>query len=577
VEVLKTGAGKVGDLVVTREALELAEITIAPAEVRMVAEKLLVSGVVEAGGDRTVAVTPRVPGRIVSVAVVAGDAVRAGQTLATIESMELGKAQSAYRLATSRLALAADTLERQRQLARLGAFGQPQVEEARAGAVVAQSEVDSAEREVAAAKAAVVKARGERAARAGEVAGAQSEVAAVESEAVGALSRVTQAEGQVKVRQAELAQAETQVAVSQTRLNRLDTLLKEQLVSKQDWEQAQADFRRAQADVDAARSRIAQTQADVDSARSLGKAAQAKIRAAEAKVRSAAGRAEQAGAGIDTALARQAQAEGRLTSLRKRAEIAEQTLAREEAVYKGRFVTTKEIVEAEAVLREAQLEQRTAEETVRLLGGTPGGGSLVALTTPIAGRVQERNASPGETVDPEHPLFTVLNLDLVWAQLAVAPKDLPLVRDGQRLELTSETAPGRVFVGTLSAVGATADEATRQVRVRCALVNKDGALRPGAFVRGTLVTDVRRERVAVPLGALQDHTGKPTVYVANGSAPGAFEVRHVKLGATGDGWREIAAGLEAGERVAVSGTFYLKSEAMKDALSDGCCAALGEE
>ena len=70
VATLKTGAGKVGALVVTREALELAEITVAPAEVRVVAEKLLVSGVIEAGGDRTVAVTPRVPGRIVSVAVI---------------------------------------------------------------------------------------------------------------------------------------------------------------------------------------------------------------------------------------------------------------------------------------------------------------------------------------------------------------------------------------------------------------------------------------------------------------------------------------------------------------------------
>jgi hypothetical protein len=49
-------------------------------------------------------------------------------------------------------------------------------------------------------------------------------------------------------------------------------------------------------------------------------------------------------------------------------------------------------------------------------------------------------------------------------------------------------------------------------------------------------------------------------------------VRHVKLGVRGDGWREITAGLAAGERIAAGGTFYLKSEALKSALSDGCCA-----
>jgi len=43
----------------------------------------------------------------------------------------------------------------------------------------------------------------------------------------------------------------------------------------------------------------------------------------------------------------------------------------------------------------------------------------------------------------------------------------------------------------------------------------------------------------------------------------------------GDGWREISAGLSAGEKIAVSGTFYLKSEALKSQLSDGCCAPAG--
>jgi hypothetical protein len=46
----------------------------------------------------------------------------------------------------------------------------------------------------------------------------------------------------------------------------------------------------------------------------------------------------------------------------------------------------------------------------------------------------------------------------------------------------------------------------------------------------------------------------------------------VKLGVSGEGWREIATGLEAGERIAVNGTFFLKSEALKSQLSDGCCA-----
>jgi membrane fusion protein, heavy metal efflux system len=566
------GAGKVGDLVVTQEAMELAEIRTAPAGRRSVAEKLAVSGTVETGGDRLAKVTARVPGKIVRVSAMAGDQVRAGQTLALLESTELAQSQSAYQQAAQRVALAQNNLQRQRKLAGLGVFGKPRVEEARKEVVAAQGEVNATENEIAAAKNEVNEARSEKASLEGEVAAAESAVASAQSEATSGNSEVAEAEGQVKALQAALSQAQSRVKVAESRFNRLDTLLKEEIVSRQEWEQAQSDVQEARADVDAARANIQQGQAKVETAKAHREAAQAQVEAARAKVRAERGRLQQAAAKIETALARQAQVETRLVTAKKRAQIAAQALAREEAVYKGGFGTTKEIVEAEAAVRQAQLERDAAERQVRLLGGSPGGGSTITLTSPIAGRIHERNASPGETVATEHPLFTVMNLDLVWAQLAVSPNDLHLVRSGQRVVLTADAAPGRTFTGTVSAIGNTADEATRAVRVRVALVNRDGALRPETFMRGNIITDVRRERVTVPLDALQDHSGKPTVYVALDGTPGVFEVRHVKLGVTGEGWREIAEGLQAGERIAVHGTFYLKSEALKSSLSDGCCA-----
>lgn len=493
---------KAGDLVVTDEAMQLAEIKIAPAGRRLVADKLAVSGTIEAGGDRLAKITPRVAGKVVSVSAVAGDAVGAGQTLARIESTELAQAQAAYQNAASRVAVARNNLQRQRKLAELGAFGRPKVEEAQRSGIASQGEINVGESDVTAAAAEVAEARSQ----------------------AGAL-------------QAVLAQTQTQVKVSESRFHRADLLLKEELVSRQDWEQAEADFQRAQADVDVARANLTQGESKIDTA-------QARLKAAQAK----------------------------LAEARNRARIAARVVAREEAVYQGGYVTSKEILEAEAALRQAELERQAAAQSVRLLGGSPSGGCVVALTTPIAGRVQERNVSIGETVDTEHPLFTVINLDQVWAQLAVTPKEMWLVRLGQRVELTADTAPGRIFTGAVSAIGTVADEKTRTVRVRCALANRDAALRPETFVQGRIVTDVRRERVVVPLEALQEHNGKPTVYVAKAGHPGAFDVRHVKLGVHGDGWREVAFGLEAGEPVAVNGTFYLKSEALKSSLSDACCA-----
>jgi len=500
-------AGKVGDLQVTGEAMDLAEIRVAPARRAVVADRLDVSGVIETGGNGVAKVTPRVAGKVVRLNAVAGDTVRAGQTLGLIESAELAQAQAAWQQASARVSAATTNLQRQRRLAQLGAFGRPSVEDARRSAVSATGESRTAESEVAASRA-----------------------------------DIAEAESKLQALRAALSQAETQVRVAKSRMDRADALLKEQLISRQEWEGTQAEHERAQADVDAARANVREGQARVASAT----------------------------ADLDTAVAKR-------DAARARGRIESQALAREEAVYKGRYNTSREIVQAETDLREARLNRQAAEQAVRLLGGRPGGGSLVALTTPIGGRVQARTITLGETVDPEHAAFTVVNLGTVWAQLSVPARDLPHIREGQTVELTAETVPGRTFKGVVSSIGAAAEESTRAVPVRVAMDNPGGLLKPGAYVRGRAVTDVRRERVVVPEGAIQDHTNKKTVYVAKAGRAGAFEVRHVVLGArVGDG-REVARGLEPGERIAVNGTFYLKSEALKDALSDGCCAVPGGE
>jgi cobalt-zinc-cadmium efflux system membrane fusion protein len=496
-------AGTVGDLTITEEAMQLAEIKVAPVNRQRISEKLVVSGVIEAGGDRLAKVTPRVAGKASRVLAVVGDDVKAGQTLALIESAELAQAQAAYNQAVARVRAGQTNLSRQRQLAQIGAFSGPAVEESRTRAVDAEQLIHDAQHHL------------------------QTERAELSE---------TQSEQQALAAQVE--QAKSALAVTSTRLARTNTLFKEELVSRQEWEQVQAEQKKAEADLEVAKSKAAQGVARLESAK----------------------------AQVEAAL-------GEYTLSQRRGQIANQGKARQEKVYQGGYLTSKEIVEAENTLRQAQLEQQAASEAVKLLGGTPGGGNTVAVTSPIAGRVQERTVTLGEAVDTEHPLFTVVNLDVVWASLQVAPRDLARVRAGERVELSSEAVPGRTFVGKVSSVGTIADDATRAIPVRVALSNAAGGLRPGAFVRGGVVTDVRREQITIPAGAIQEHTGKKTLYVAMGDKPGVFEVRHVLLGTISDnGSIEVTSGLKGNERIAVSGTFYLKSEALKSSLSDGCCA-----
>lgn len=74
------------------------------------------TGKVEVNADRIAHVSPRIPGKIVSVGASLGDGIGAGQVLARLDSVELGEALGRYRQSKSRLTLAEKNMERVKTL-----------------------------------------------------------------------------------------------------------------------------------------------------------------------------------------------------------------------------------------------------------------------------------------------------------------------------------------------------------------------------------------------------------------------------------------------------------------------------
>jgi RND family efflux transporter MFP subunit len=494
-----TGAGEPGVVRFEGQGLKLAHLRIETVGYRSVRSRLPVTGTVEANPAGMVQVTPRAAGKLTAIRVTVGDSVRAGEILATEASTDLAQAQAAYRQAAARGAVAGNNLQRQRQLARLGAFARPSLEAARNQAATAQAEARTAQADVATAQA-----------------------------------DISQAESELQVLRTALEQARTQAGVSQSRFNRADLLLKEELVSRQDWEQARADDQKARADIAAARAKIAQGQAGIETARANLQTAQAKLAAA-----------------------------------RKRSQIATQALAREQSVYQGGYATSKEIVAAEADLRQARLEQRAAGDNIRLLGGIPGGSDQIPLRAPLTGHVTERFVTAGEMVTPDKTLFTILNLHTVWVQLNVYPKDVPAVRAGQAVTVASDTAPGYTFSGTVSYISDVVEPATRTVRVRCVIRNRRDLLKPGAFVRGNIAAhpEDRAPALIVPKDAVQQMGGRPVVFMPAGK-PDEFRAHPVEVGQSFGTLVEIRSGLRPGDRIVTRNAFLVKAQAMKGELGE---------
>lgn len=103
-------------LVLSDTERQQAGIRVQAVEPSIVNAPITLTGIVSANQDRLAKVVPRLSGRITSVPVALGAQVLAGQTLAVIESFELGEARLALLQARSEAAVADPALKRAEQL-----------------------------------------------------------------------------------------------------------------------------------------------------------------------------------------------------------------------------------------------------------------------------------------------------------------------------------------------------------------------------------------------------------------------------------------------------------------------------
>lgn len=105
-----------GSLHLNAEEMHKAGIEIQPLALTESPEQVAVTATIQANQDKLAHVAPRVAGRIVKVSAKLGDRVKPGQTLALLDSIELGEARSAYLQAVAEAAVAKASFERAAKL-----------------------------------------------------------------------------------------------------------------------------------------------------------------------------------------------------------------------------------------------------------------------------------------------------------------------------------------------------------------------------------------------------------------------------------------------------------------------------
>jgi len=180
------------------------------------------------------------------------------------------------------------------------------------------------------------------------------------------------------------------------------------------------------------------------------------------------------------------------------------------------------------------------------------------IRAPISGDVLERNWSDGQGFKAGDVGFRIADHSEVWVMADVAEGDIALVKPGQRVNVMMRAYPGRVFQGKVTVVYPHLMKETRTAQVRIELPNSDMALLPDMYGNVEIATGGNADTLAVPASAVIDSGNRQVVLVDLGN--GRYEPRDVKLGRTGDGFREVLSGLTQGDKVVVNGNFLIDAE-----------------
>jgi RND family efflux transporter MFP subunit len=181
----------------------------------------------------------------------------------------------------------------------------------------------------------------------------------------------------------------------------------------------------------------------------------------------------------------------------------------------------------------------------------------VTFKAPFAGFVTGKNIVAGQRIEPGMELLTVSDLSRVWVMAQVYEAEAAVAQPGRSAVITLPYDPAARVIGRVDFVYPTLETESRTLKVRLALPNRRGTLKPGMFVNVELNGPAEHGMV-VPDSAVIDAGPRQVVFVEE--APGRFASRDVVVAARQDGRALLRSGLGAGEQVAVSANFLLDSE-----------------
>ncbi|HLH09223.1 MAG TPA: efflux RND transporter periplasmic adaptor subunit [Terriglobales bacterium] len=246
-------------------------------------------------------------------------------------------------------------------------------------------------------------------------------------------------------------------------------------------------------------------------------------------------------------------------------QLADKNYARSHDLYEHHAIAERDLEAADSVRTQAAADLQAAEDSLKVLGitnpesmiGKPVAAEVPVLA-PISGEAVERLAAPGQVVQAGNTqVFTISNTSTMWVMANIYQNDMPFVRVGDPVAITTDSYPGLEFRGKIAYIAAALDPNTRTLQARIEVRNPNDKLKKDMYVVATVKGGTIQNALLVPNAAvMRDAENQPFVYVMKND--NHFARRSVTLGETNEAETQIASGVAPGEHVVGDGSLFLQ-------------------
>ena len=236
--------------------------------------------------------------------------------------------------------------------------------------------------------------------------------------------------------------------------------------------------------------------------------------------------------------------QAQLSKLRVQLKVAEETMARYEALLKINGVSQQEYETYKLSVNNIQADMSIVQTSI----------ARTQLRAPFSGRLGLRNISIGAYITPATTISTLRKINQLKLEFSVPEKYGSGMKPGNKVEFTLENNE-KVYTAKIIASENNIAEDSRSLKLRALVDKPDAQLIAGSFVKVKIELGQNDAALMIPSQAVIPKTrNKEVIVYRSGSA----SMQIVTTGIRDSALVEITSGLKAGDTVLITGLLTTK-------------------